>query len=101
MQTRDIIAVGASMGGVEALSALVGQLPPDLPAAVLVVQHMSAESPGLLGEILAKRSRLPVGVAEDRMSLERGHIYVAPPDRHLLIGEGGVRVKYGARENRS
>lgn len=101
MQTRDIIAIGASMGGVEALSALVGQLPADLPAAVLVVQHMSPESPGMLSEILNRRGPLPAVAAQDRMALERGRIYVAPADRHLLVSEGGLRVNYGARENRS
>lgn len=100
MQTRDIIVVGASMGGVEALSVLAGQLPADLPAAVLVVQHTAAESPGLLGEILSQRGPLPAVVAEDGMPLEHGRIYVAPPDRHLLLTEQGLRVAYGPRENR-
>jgi two-component system chemotaxis response regulator CheB len=99
--TRDIIVVGASMGGVEALSKLASQLPADLPAAVLVVQHTSAESPGLLGEILNQRGALPAAIAEDREPLEHGRIYVAPPDRHLLLTEGGVRVVYGPRENRA
>lgn len=100
MQTRDIIVIGASMGGVEALSALAGLLPADLPAAIFVVQHTSSQSPGLLGEILNARGPLPAGVAEDRMRIEHGHIYVAPPDRHLLITEDGLRVVYGPRENR-
>lgn len=101
MHTRDIIVIGASMGGVEALSALMGQLRADLPAAVLVVQHTSAESPGLLGEILNQRGALPAVSAEDQMPLEHGRIYVAPPDRHLLLTEEGLRVVYGPRENRS
>lgn len=100
MHTRDIIVVGASMGGVETLSALAGQLPADLPAAVLVVQHTAAESPGLLGDIVSQHGPLPAVVAEDRMPLEHGRIYVAPPDRHLLLTEQGVRVVYGPRENR-
>lgn len=101
MHTRDIIVVGASMGGVDALSELAGQLPADLPAAVLVVQHTSAESPGLLGEILSQRGALPAVIAEDRMPLENGRIYVAPPDRHMLLTEEGLRVVYGPRENRA
>src|SRR5262245_4416174 len=100
MHTRDIIVVGASMGGVETLSSLVGQLPSVLPASVLVVQHTAAESPGLLGEILTLSGTLPAVVAADRMPLERGRIYVAPSDRHMLLTADGLRVVYGPRENR-
>jgi len=89
------------MGGVEALSALAAQFPADLPATVLVVQHTFAHSPGLLGEILDRNGPLAATVARDRMPLERGRIYVAPPDRHLLLTEQGLRVVYGPRENRS
>jgi len=101
MSTRDIIVIGASMGGVEALSALAGQLPADLAAAVLVVQHTSAASPGLLGAILSSRGPLPAATAEDGVRPERGRIYVAPPNRHLLLTEQGIRVVFGPRENRS
>ncbi|HKW49868.1 MAG TPA: chemotaxis protein CheB [Gemmatimonadaceae bacterium] len=100
MPTRDIIVVGASMGGVEALSTLVGQLPADLPATVLIVQHTSAQFPSYLGRILSQRGKLTVMVAEDRMPLVHGRIYVAPPDRHLLLTAEGLRVIYGPRENR-
>src|SRR5689334_24070791 len=101
MQTRDIIVIGSSMGGIEALTALVAQFPADLPASVLVVQHISEASPGELGRILSENGRLPAVTAEDGMTLERGRIYVAPPDRHLLVTARGVRVTFGARENRS
>ena len=101
MPNRDIIVIGASMGGVQALVALVSQLPADLPAAVLVVQHTSTQSPGLLGEILDHRGPLRALSAEDQMPLEQGRIYVAPPDRHLLVTAAGLRVVYGPRENRS
>lgn len=100
MQTRDIIVVGASMGGVETLSALVSQLPADLPASLLIVQHTSAHSLGLLGDILSHRGALKAVAAEDRMPLEHGCIYVAPPDRHLLLTAQGIRVVFGPRENR-
>lgn len=101
MQTRDIVVVGSSMGGIEALSSLAGQLPRDLPAAVLVVQHSSPESPGLLGVILSRHGPLPAVVAEDGMPIERGRIYVAPPNRHLLATASGLRVTFGPRENRA
>jgi two-component system, chemotaxis family, protein-glutamate methylesterase/glutaminase len=100
-QTRDVIVIGSSMGGIEALSMLVRQLPGELPAAVFVVQHLAPESPGLLGQILSWRGTLPAVTAQDGMPLERGRIYVAPPDRHLLATAQGVRVVFGPRENRS
>jgi two-component system chemotaxis response regulator CheB len=98
---RDIIVIGASMGGVEALTALASQLPADLPASVFVVQHTSEQSPGLLGEILSRAGPLPAARAEDGMEMERGRIYVAPPNHHLLLTSRGIRVVFGPRENRS
>ena len=89
------------MGGIEALSSLARQLPADLPAAVLVVQHTSPESPGLLGEILSQCGALPAVIGEDGMAIERGKIYVAPPNRHMLATADGIRVTFGPRENRS
>lgn len=100
--SRDIIVVGASMGGIDALSSLASRLPADLPAAILVVQHLSDSSPGVLSAILDRRGPLAAVTAEDRMPLERGRIYVAPPGRHLLVGKGGTtRVVFGPRENRA
>jgi two-component system chemotaxis response regulator CheB len=101
MQTRDIVVIGASMGGVEALSRLVQQFPADFPAAIFVVLHTSPDSPGLLSGILAARGALRAVTAENGMKIERGCIYVAPPNRHLLLTTRGVRVTFGARENRS
>jgi two-component system, chemotaxis family, protein-glutamate methylesterase/glutaminase len=89
------------MGGPGALVALVRGLPSDLPAAVLVVQHQAAESPGALGRILGRAGALPAAMARDGEPLEPGRISVAPPDRHLVLGERGIRVVYGPRENRS
>jgi two-component system, chemotaxis family, protein-glutamate methylesterase/glutaminase len=101
MPARDIIVIGSSLGGIEALSELVPQLPADLPAAVFVVQHTSPESRALLSEILDRRGPLPAVVAADGIAIEAGRIYVAPPDRHLLLTGSGVRVVYGPRENRA
>ena len=99
---HDVIVVGASMGGIEALSSVARQLPADLPAAILVVQHLSDASPGVLSAILDRQGPLPAVTAEDRMPLERRRIYVAPPGRHLLVGKGGtIRVVFGPRENRA
>ncbi len=97
---RDIIVIGSSLGGVEALSTLVPQLPGDLPAAVLVVQHRSQESGGMLAYLLERRGPLPAVMAENGMELRPGQIYVAPPDRHMLLTRSGVAVAFGPRENR-
>jgi two-component system chemotaxis response regulator CheB len=99
--TRDLIVIGASMGGIEALSQLAATLPEDLAAAVLVVQHTSAESPGTLHEILGARGKLPVVRAEDGMAVQQGRIHVAAPDRHLLLSDDTLHVVHGPRENRS
>ena len=96
---RDIVVVGASAGGVEALTRLVAQLPADLPAAVLVVLHLSAGHRSVLPAILSRAGVLPASHAVDGEPLEPGHIYVAPTDRHLLVEPGRVIVNSGPREN--
>jgi two-component system chemotaxis response regulator CheB len=101
MQGHDIIVIGASVGGVEALSNLVAQLPEDLPATIFVVQHIFPTSTSQLAQILDRTGPLPATVAQDCESFERGHIYVAQPDHHLLVKQGCLRVTRGLRENRT
>ncbi|HEX8176171.1 MAG TPA: chemotaxis protein CheB [Pyrinomonadaceae bacterium] len=101
MQGKDIIVIGTSSGGIEALKELVGQLPPDLKAAVFIVLHVAPYSLGILPEILGRAGRLPVTNALDWEKFEQGHIYVAPPDHHLLLESSGyLRITRGPRENR-
>jgi two-component system chemotaxis response regulator CheB len=100
MPEHDIVAVGASAGGVEALSKLVSALPADLSAAILVVVHIPAESVSVLPQILSRAGPLRATHAQDGEAVATGRIYVAPPDRHLLIKAGYVRVVAGPRENR-
>lgn len=100
MRQREIIVIGGSAGSIEALKALVAALPPALPAAIFVVVHLSADSPGLLPSILEYTSRLPVRAATDQLPIRTGHIYVAPPDHHLLLEAGWMRVTHGPKENR-
>jgi two-component system chemotaxis response regulator CheB len=97
---HDLIVIGASSGGVEALQTLVAGLPDNLPAAVCIVLHQSSEAPGLLPLILRRRSALPVLHPVDGEPLVPGRIYVAPPDRHLLVEGDVLRVTRGPRENR-
>lgn len=100
MGGHDIIVIGASAGGVEALSRLVVQFPKDLAAAVFVVQHVSPTAAGHLAAILNRASPLPATLAQDGERFESAHIYVAPPDHHLFIKQGSLRVMRGLRENR-
>jgi two-component system, chemotaxis family, protein-glutamate methylesterase/glutaminase len=94
--TRDIVVIGASMGGVEALCTLARGFPADLPASVLVVLHTSS---GQLADVLARAGPLRATMAEDGIAPQRGRIYVAPPGRHLLLTDEGLRVVFGPREN--
>ncbi len=95
----DVVVVGASAGGVEALLRLVRALPGDFRAPILVVLHLPAASPSILPDILARAGALPAVGAEQGMPLEPGHVYVAAPDRHLLISEDHIELDAGAREN--
>ena len=98
---RDVIVIGGSAGGVEAVTRLVRGLPADLPAAVLVAIHRGLDGAGLLAQILDAAGPLPAAMAEEGQPLERGRILVAPPDRHLLVGDDHVHVRRGPRENRT
>lgn len=99
MSTRDIVVVGASAGGVESLRALVSGLSADFPAAVLVVLHVPPRSDSALARILDRTGPLPATVAENGEPPRPGHIYVAPPDRHLMLERAQLRLFYGPREN--
>ena len=99
MAGRDIIVIGASAGGVQALQELARGLPHDLPAAVFVVVHTSPTSPGILPQIIDRAGPLPCEHARDGEPIRSGRILVAPPDHHLLIKDGHVRVTRGPKEN--
>lgn len=96
---RDVVAVGASAGGVEALRALVAGLPADYPGSVLVVLHVPRDSPSALPRILSRSGPLPATSAVDGEELLSGHIYVAPSDHHLLVLDGRIRLTRGPSEN--
>lgn len=84
-----IVAVAASAGGIQGLGALLGGLGPDLSVPVLVVQHLDPTHRTLLAEVLSRRTELAVKLAEDQEKVEPGTVYLAPPDRHLLVGPDG------------
>jgi two-component system, chemotaxis family, protein-glutamate methylesterase/glutaminase len=99
MATRDIIVVGASAGGVEALSQLARGLPPDLAASIFVVLHLPAGGASALAHILDRAGPLSSSQARDGEPINHAHIYVAPPDHHLLVRRGHVTLVRGPREN--
>ena len=93
-----IVVIGASVGGVEAIGFLASALPPDFAAAVLVVLHIGAHK-SVLPRLLSQRGPLPACHPGDGDPIRPGRIYVAPPDHHLLVEPGRVRLARGPREN--
>jgi two-component system chemotaxis response regulator CheB len=99
MAKRDIIAIGGSLGGVEAVRRLCAELPPELAATVFIVVHVGAEGNDLLAGIFDAHSAIAVSTATDGEIPRPGHAYVAPADRHLLVIDGTIRLGRGPREN--
>jgi|SRR5215469_5363330 len=99
MAKRDLVAIGASAGGLEALQSLLGALPADFDAAVLVVLHTSKHAGSLIPQILQRAGKLPVLEPEDGTVIEKGRVYVAPPDFHMIVEGDELRVVQGPREN--
>jgi two-component system chemotaxis response regulator CheB len=97
---RNIVVIGCSVGGVEALQAIAAGLPENFSAAVFVVLHLSPQTHSVLPEILNRAGPLPAKHPVDGEPIRRGQIYVAPPDHHLIIEDGKVLVSRGPKENR-
>jgi two-component system chemotaxis response regulator CheB len=94
-----VVAIGASAGGIEALRILVAGLPADFPAAVLVVLHLPAHGTSVLPQLLDRAGSLRAVQAQEGMAVEGGTIYVAPPDCHLLVEAHHVHLDHGAKSN--
>jgi two-component system chemotaxis response regulator CheB len=96
---RDIIVIGGSSGATAPLKEILGRLQPDLPAAVFVVLHIPARSIGILATVVKSAGKLPVREAQHGLGIESGHVYLAAPDRHLLLVDGHMMLGRGPREN--
>jgi two-component system CheB/CheR fusion protein len=97
---RQLVVIGASAGGIDALSTLVSTLSPDFPAPIIVAQHLDPSRFSHLQEILARKSRVPVRTVGDREPLEDGVVYVVPADRHVEISDHVVHVQAESRRGR-
>src|SRR4051812_6671548 len=100
MAKRDIVVIGASAGGMEALQKLVAELPSGLPAALFIVWHLAPGVRSVLPEILTRTGRLQAVHPADGDRIQGGRIYVAPNDCHMLVEDGYVRIARGPKENR-
>ncbi len=86
----DVIAIAASSGGLKAITEVVSRLPSDLPAAIMIVQHISPQSESYLAEILSRSTSLKVKQAEDGERFIKGTIYTARPNKHLMVNPDGT-----------
>ena len=89
----DVVAFAASAGGLSALSSVLADLPREFPAGILVVQHLDPRHRSLMADILSRRTPLEVKQAEEGDHLAGGQVYIAPPNRHLLVnGDGSLSL---------
>jgi two-component system chemotaxis response regulator CheB len=100
-QIRNLIVIGASAGGIKAISKIVEGLPETIDAAIMVVLHVSRKSnPDNIVHIFQRNTKLKCLVASDQMIIERGKIYIAPPEHHLILNSQTVHLNQGPEENR-
>jgi two-component system chemotaxis response regulator CheB len=97
---RDVIAIGGSAGGIEALLSLFEKLPASLPAVVAVVVHRPPLFESHLAKIFGRRAALPVLEPADRQPADRGRIYLAPRDHHMVFEDGVIRLSRGPQQHR-
>jgi two-component system, chemotaxis family, protein-glutamate methylesterase/glutaminase len=90
----DVVAIGASAGGLHALGATLAPLDPSFPSSILVVQHLDPHHRSLMGDLLARQTKLRVKQAEHGELIMPGVVYIAPPDEHLLVGPGKVQLAH-------
>ena len=99
MIAHDIIVVGASVGGVDALPPLIKSLPKNLAASIFVVLHIPAQGRDLMPEIIGRTASMSVSHAKDGERIQKGHVYLAVPDHHMQLEGALIRLVRGPREN--
>jgi two-component system, chemotaxis family, protein-glutamate methylesterase/glutaminase len=101
MANHDIVVIGASAGGIESLTKLVRELPKEFGASVFIVQHLSPHRESALPRILQRVSKLPVSLASDKQPVAKNKIFIAPPDKHLILENHHIKLFRGPKENHS
>jgi two-component system, chemotaxis family, protein-glutamate methylesterase/glutaminase len=99
MPRRDIVVIGGSAGAIESVSKIVRALPADFDAAIFVVVHFPGSVTSALPRILSRAGSLPAAHPQNEAPIRAGRIYVAPPDCHLFLEDGNVRLTRGPKEN--
>lgn len=99
MDYKYIIVIGTSAGGVSALKNLISLLPADFPAPIFIVMHVQTYSISHLPELISRYSKIPALHPIDGQAIQKGHIYVAPPNFHMLISNHKIYLKYGPKVN--
>ncbi|MGA9139003.1 MAG: chemotaxis protein CheB [Methanocella sp.] len=92
MGNFEVVAIGASAGGLKALMEVLSRIPADLPASVLIVQHLDPRHKSLLVELLQRHCEIRIKEAVNDEAIEKSVVYVAPPDRHLLLTDGKMSL---------
>ena len=100
LPAHDLVVIGGSAGSLAGVKTILGSLPHDFPAAILIVVHLALESPGVLDEYLSLAGPLPVSYPLDGDVIQEQHVYLARADCHLLVEDGKMLVQRGPRENR-
>ncbi|MBV8801823.1 MAG: chemotaxis protein CheB [Gammaproteobacteria bacterium] len=99
MQKPYIIVIGASSGGIEPLKSILSKLPGDINASIFIVLHVGPQKKSLLANILSKDSELPITTAENNMIIKKNHVYIAPPNKHMILKKDKIELTNGPRIN--
>lgn len=103
MHHNHIVVIGTSAGGVRALKSLISAIPADFNAPILIIMHVTAqpqsESPSHLPDLINRYSQLPALYPIDGQVIESGHIYIAPPNLHMIIADNKIYLRYGPKIN--
>ena len=99
MYCKHVVVIGASAGGVAALKRLISLLPAYFPAPIFIVMHIQSTPISHLPDLMNRYSKLPVMHPVDGQTIELGHIYVAPPDTHMIISDDKIYLRYGPKVN--